>query len=217
MTDNERIVEDVSFEDLQGVFSFSLPTEVEEPTTPEVGSLTQPPAEETTTAEEEVITDTPPKVEEPTTLKTDNFYTDLVKKNFEKGLWEDWIIKKGDEEIKVSELEDITEEEYFNLLEDQKALKDEDIKEKFLPIEGIAEDKKLIIDIVKNGGDLKEIFKDPNQLIKPFDEAQGWDLENEKHQYAIVYQQYLAQGLSEQRAKLLTDADKNDLVLDTKS
>jgi len=216
MTDNERIVEDISFDDLKDTFSFTLPNlEEEEVITPEVGSLT---IGDTTEEEEEVIEDKP-KVEAPKQVTSDNdgFYASLVKKNLEKGIWEDIIINDGEKEVKLSELGDITEEEYFNLIEDQKALKDEDLKDKFLPIEGVTEEKRIILEIVKNGGDLKEIFKEPSQLIKPFDSAQGWDLDNEEHQYGIVYQQYLAQGLTKERAKLLADADRQELVLDTKS
>ena len=48
----------------------------------------------------------------PLNLETpkDNFYTNLLKKKLEKGLWEDVIIKEGETETKLSEIEDLTEE-----------------------------------------------------------------------------------------------------------
>jgi len=211
----------LSFDDLQKGFSFSPPDE----TTPETPELTFEPLDLSGEKKDEEIVDPPAeeKPEEkdpefkPLNLETpkDNFYTNLLKKKLEKGLWEDVIIKEGETETKLSEIEDLTEEEYLKLEEDQLAIKNEDIKEKYISIDGIAEEKKLILEIVKNGGNLAELFQNEQQLEKPFDESKGWDLENEKHQESIAYQHYLSQGNTPNRAKLLVEEDKKEFVLDS--
>lgn len=215
------IKENVTFDDLESTFSFSVPQEEEKAELPEQITLTEPAVVEEPTIEDEAEATTEEVVEEPKpnpeTTPTNNFYLNLVRKNIEKGHFEDVLISNGEEEVKLSEMEDLTEEEYYEILEDQKALKEEDIKEKYVSVDGLTEEKKLILDIVKNGGDLKTIFQSEQELQKPFDEALGWDLDNEKHLEAIVYQNYLNLGHSEQRAALLLNADKKELVLDTKA
>jgi len=211
----------LSFDDLQKGFSFSPPDE----TTPKTSELTFEPLDLSGEKKDEEILDplagekpeeTDPEFK-PLNLETpkDNFYTNLLKKKLEKGLWEDVIIKEGETETKLSEIEDLTEEEYLKLEEDQLAIKNEDIKEKYISIDGIAEEKKLILEIVKNGGNLAELFQNEQQLEKPFDESKGWDLENEKHQESIAYQHYLSQGNTPSRAKLLVEEDKKEFVLDS--
>ena len=215
-TENQNAVSgEVSFDDLQEGFTFDLPT-IE--ATPELPDMTQV---DLTIAEPEIKEEE--QKQEPIKMElnseTSNFYSNLVKKNLEKGIWEDVIIKDSEDEegTKLSELSNLTEEEYIKLVEDQEAIKKEDLKEKYISIDGLTEEKKLILDIVKNGGDLKELFKAPEQMQKPFDEALGWDLDNEEHQYAVVYQQYKAQGLSDQRAQLLANEDRKEFTLDTKA
>lgn len=214
-TENQTKTE-ISFDELQETFAFTIPGQEEIKAEVEDVELTD--VDLSKGSEEEEIA-TPPAAEEAKTeIKvSDNFYVNLLKKNLEKGLWEDVIIEEGEDSFKLSELDNLSEEEYFKLLEDQETLKKEDLKDKTITVDGLSEEKRLLIEIVKNGGDLKEIFKDPSQMQKPFDSALGWDLDNEEHQYAIVYQQYKAQGLSEERAKLNADADLKELTLDTKA
>lgn len=208
---------EVNFEDLSKGFSFAPPEDVEDKKE-DVPEFTLPLLSEEVkeVIEEEVLPITEEKKEEVLELKVENtFYTDLIRKKIEKGLWEDALVKDGETEVKISEFENATEEDYLQFEEDQKALKDQDLKEKYLNLEKITPERKLILDIVANGGDLKEIFQTPQQLEKPFDEAKGWDLQNEKHQESIVYQHYLSLGNSESRAALLLEADKKEMVLDT--
>lgn len=211
---NPTVTENVSQEDLVAGFSFNLPdnVEVEETIIPEGVNLADITRTESEVIEEQPKPEIPAAVNQP-----ENFFKNLVKKKIEQGIWEDVLIKDGDVKTKLSEIEDIDEDEYYKLELDQKALADEDLKEKFIPVDKLDEHKKLLIDIVKNGGDLKEIFKTPQALEKPFDENKGWDLSNPEHQYSVVYQQYLAQGLSESRAKLSTNEDVKEGILEEKS
>ena len=213
MTEDQK-PKDISFDDLKTEFAFELPKELETPKLPE--PIVEATEEESEVEEQEVVTEEKEVVEAPK-ASTVGTYDKVVKTFLEKGEWEDAVIQTEDGEIKISELKDISEEEFLNLIEDQKSIKDQDTKEKYLPVEGLADDKKLIIDIVAKGGNLKEIFKDPSELVKPFSEEQGWDINNEEHQMQIVYNQYKRQGHSDSEAKLLLDNAIKDMSLDAKA
>jgi hypothetical protein len=217
-TENQTIKTEVTTEDLATNFAFSINAE-ETPELPEIPvtlDLGQG-AEEEGELETKEITPETPKEEVSLEPKADNFYLNLLKKNIEKGVWEDVLIEEEENSFKLSEIEDLTEEDYFEFLAEQEKLKAEDLKEKYVSVDNLPENKKIILDIVRNGGDLQEIFKTADALEEPFSESQGWDLDNEQHQYSIVYQQYLRQGLDEKKAKLLADEDAKDVTLDSKA
>lgn len=160
----------------------------------------------------------PKEVTPPKTSKNTNSFSLKAQTLIEAGEWEDAEIELEDgTTVKLSEYEDLDEAQYKELLAEQKKLKEEDFGKKYLKADNADEDKKRIASIVLNGGDLKEIFKDPAELVKPFSEELGWDLDNEQHQAAIVYQQYLAQGLSESEAADLVEKAKKDITLDDKA
>lgn len=199
----------VSFENLEQEFAFTLPAEIEAPeaaSAPVIDITTVATPEEKVEEQQPVVT---------ISTETPSIYTNLVKKYIESGDWDDAVIKDGEEEVKISEMENISEEDFYKLLEDQKALKQEDIRDKYISVEGKTEEQKLIIEIVSNGGDLKEIFKTPEAMVKPFDEALGWDVENERHQETIAEQHYISLGNTPARAKILVEQDKKELVLDS--
>jgi hypothetical protein len=207
--------QETSFEDLQKEFSFDLPPNLETPPTPvELPTINL--ELDTEEKEEKIIEEEVKEVKLPT-ADASSEYSKIVKKFLDNGDWEDAVIKTDEGEVKISELENITEEEFFNLIADQKAIKDEDVKEKYLPVDGLTEDKKTIIDIIAKGGDLTEIFKSPEQMQKPYDENLGWDLDNEQHQFKIVEDYYIATGIEPKRAKQLAKADMTDMELDVKA
>ena len=138
-----------------------------------------------------------------------------AKKLLEKGEWKDVIIEdeKGNE-IKLSEKEGLTEEEFFEILKAQKDIVNEENKDSFIPVKGIDENKRRIINIIANGGKLNEIFENENDLVRPFE---GVDLDNQNTKQNIVYQQFIRQGLTEDEAKELTIKATKDLSLDKKA
>jgi DNA-directed RNA polymerase subunit K/omega len=209
--ENQPISEETSFEELQKEFSFDLPPTVETPSTPKDLPEINLDIDIKEEVEEKKVEEQKPKVDSSTE------YSKIVKKFLDNGDWDDAVIKTDDGEIKISELENISEEEFYNLIADQKALKEDDVKDKYLPVDGLAEDRKLIIDIVAKGGDLKDIFQSPEQMQKPYDESLGWDLDNEQHQFKIVEDYYIATGIEAKRAKQLAMADMNDMELDIKA
>lgn len=205
--------QEISFAELEKQFSFDLPPSLETPPNPpELPTINLDLVEDK--KEEEVIVKNSPKKEE---VIISSEYSKIVKKFLDNGEWDDAVIKTDDGEVKISELENITEEEFYNLISDQKAIKDEEVKEKYLPVEGLTEDKRLIINIIAKGGDLKDYFQSPEQMQKPYDENIGWDLDNEQHQFKIVEDYYIATGIEPKRARQLAQADMTDMELDAKA
>jgi hypothetical protein len=219
--------QELTFDDLDrfkfNEFTIDLDTEAQTVSDPpredqvvtfETEDLEKPAEEVEEEKVDKVIPPTKPK-EETTLEVVETDFAKLAKLLIAKGEWDD--IEIEEEETTLLNKKDLTEEEFNAILEEQRNFKKEDALKKYIPIDKVSEDKRTLVDIIVNGGDLKEIFKDPNNMVKPFSAELGWDLENEDHLKNIVYQTYLAQGLSEKRAKLLLDADIEELTFDTKA
>lgn len=215
MNQEETTVEEFSFEDIANQFSVEAPIGIQEvefeaedenkPIPPTTELEIEEPKEEVAPKEKEV--------EKPTQSFTN--YNSVVKTLLDSGEWEDILIEKEDgTEVKLSELGDIPEEEFKQIIEDQKALKAEDTKDKYITIDNLSEDKKAILDIILKGGDLKEIFKEPQSLVKPYTEELGWDLDNEAHQQEIAFRRYKRLGHSDAKAKSLVEIDIKENELD---
>ena len=213
----EETTQEFSFEDIASQFSVEAPsgiTEVELDLTDE-NEEQLPPVPTTELEIQEPKEEVAPKEKENKTVQNFTNYNSVVKTLLNSGEWEDILIEKEDgTEIKLSELEEIPEEEFKQIIEDQKALKAEDAKDKYVPVENLSEDKKAILDILLKGGDLKEIFKDPQALVKPYTEELGWDLDNEVHQQEIAFRKYKRLGHSDAKAKSLVEIDIKENELD---
>jgi len=207
----------ISFEEFQTDFTFDLPGQEEvKEKAPETTELTFEKEEETKIEEE--ITPKAEEIKEKAELKEETAFFKIAKKLIASGKWSDANIE--DEEgntIKLSEYSHLTEEEYIDLVEKQKSFDDEELTSKYIKAEGADEDKKRIANIVLNGGDLKEIFQSSEQMVKPFSEELGWDLDNEDHQASIVYQHFLSQGMTKKQAEGLVKTAQEDLELDVQA
>jgi len=212
----EETTQEFSFEDIASQFSVEAPsgmTEVELDLAEENEEQLPPaPTTELETEEKEVA----PKEEEvKQPLQSFTNYNSVVKTLLESGEWEDIQITRADgTEVILSQLGEVPEEEFKQIIEDQKALKAEDTKDKYIPVENLSEDKKAILDILLKGGDLKEIFKEPQALVKPYTEELGWDLDNETHQQEIAFRRYKRLGHSDAKAKSLVEIDIKESELD---
>jgi len=211
----EETTQEFSFEDIASQFSVEAPsgmTEVELDLTEE-NEEQLPPAPTTELETEKEVAPKEEEIKQP--LQNFTNYNSVVKTLLDSGEWEDILIEKEDgTEVKLSELGEIPEEEFKQIIEDQKALKAEDTKDKYIPVENISEDKKAILDILLKGGDLKEIFKEPQALVKPYTEELGWDLDNEVHQQEIAFRRYKRLGHSDAKAKSLVEIDIKENELD---
>ena len=168
---------------------------------------------------EEVIEDK--KVEEVTKVEEKVLFSDetpnynsIAKKLLEKGDWKEALIEIDGVDVKLSELDNLDEETFLSILEEQKKLSKEDLEKEYVQVKGVDENKVRLINIIKNGGDLKEIFQNENQLRKPYEDA---DLEDTQTQQNILFNQYLRQGLNKEDAtKLVLEATK-EFTLDAKA
>lgn len=154
------------------------------------------------------------KSEQPTFSEEKVNYNSIAKKLLEKGDWKEALIEKDGVDVKLSELEDLDEETFLGIWEEQKKLSKEELEKEYVPVKGVDENKLKLINIIKNGGDLKEIFQNEAQLKRPYEDA---DLEDTQTQQNILFNQYLRQGLNKEEAtKLVVEATK-ELTLDVKA
>jgi hypothetical protein len=200
-------------------FDFNLPEEKVEETKKEIPDLdfTVKEGEEEPEDKEEEEEAPEVKKEKPTpnTSSKKSDYTNLAKKLIERGDWADAeIVNEDGTKILLSEMEGMDEGQYLEILENQKNFKDEELKEKYTSVEGLDEHKKRLINIIKEGGDLKELFQDPNSIQRPFE---GIDLDDENTCANIVFRQHLANGLDEKEATELTRLAQKEFSLDEKA
>jgi hypothetical protein len=204
----------LNLDELQSEFTFEVPKSEDQEDLPPVPELNLEATAEEPEKEKDVVKEEPKLV----TKTEKSNYSVRAQALIEAGEWEDAETDLEDgTTVKLSEYDDLNEEQYKDLLAEYKKIKEEQLNSKYLKVENVDEDKKRIASIVLNGGDLREIFKNPQELVRPFSEELGWDLDNENHQAAIVYQQYLAQGLSESEAGELVEKARKNLELDDRS
>lgn len=130
-----------------------------------------------------------PKTEAPVaTLQTSNVYTDLIKEYIEEGDWEDGAIETEDEngetvQINLLELKNVTPEQFKQIKAAQKALKEEELKSKYISKENLDENDLKIIELKKAGGDTRELLHIQAELVNPLDNL---DLDDERvHEYLV--------------------------------
>ncbi len=117
-----------------------------------------------------------------------NIYTELIKEYIEEGDWEDGAIEVEDEKgetitVNLLDLADVTPEQFRQIKAGQKALKEEELKSKYISKEGIDENTLKIIELKKAGGDTRELFQMQAELVNPLDRL---DLNDERvHEYLV--------------------------------
>lgn len=129
--------------------------------------------------------DTEPKVVE---SPKSSVYTDLIKEYIEEGDWTDGAIEiEGEDgeviQVDLLDLKDVTPEQFKQIKAGQKALKEEELKNKYISKEGIDENTLKILEIKKAGGDTRELFQMQAELVNPLDSL---DLDDERvHEYLV--------------------------------
>lgn len=171
----------------------------------------QKPKEESTEEpkkEEADKTEEPKKETPPQENQNDSYYGKLAAKFLEKGKWGDALITQADgTEIKLSELDTIDEETFFAIEESQSKFNEEDIKSNYIKKGDFDDNKLKLIEILKEGGDIKDIFATPEEAKRPFE---GVDLEDVNVQKNVFFN-YLTkvQNLNPEDAKVvLSNHDK---------
>lgn len=109
---------------------------------------------------------------EPVAEKKTTKYKEAIETLLETGDWEDAYVSIGEEEVKLSELEDVDQELFLQI----KQAKDEEKKTKlestYISIDGIDERTKKLIEISKNNGDLTELIRIQSQIVNPIEQIE---------------------------------------------
>lgn len=121
---------------------------------------------------------------------------------------------EDDEGVLISEFKDITQEQLDDIKSQQKALKDQELQDKYISKEGLNDNHLKIVKFLKDGGDLKEVFENPEQAFKtPYE---GLDLTDVKTQQAIALRDYIQnKGLSQADAMLVVAQKQKNFELDS--
>lgn len=141
---------------------------------------------------------------------------ELLKERLNSGDLEDVVLEIDGVEKKLSELEDVDDETYQSIIEDDRKYKQEQLKKNYVSIENLNETQKALIDIVRSG-DLekaRELFENPQQLQEPF---QGFDNDNDSHNEQVLRWFYQQQGNSPKEIDALIKVAKEDLSVDAKA
>lgn len=146
--------------------------------------------------------------EAPEADQSDSYYGKLAQKFLNKGKWQDAEIEKGDGTVvKLSELDKIDEETFFAIEESQSKFNEDEIKNNYIKKGDFDENKLKVIEILKEGGDIKDIFSTPEEAVRPFE---GVDIEDSTVQKNVFFN-YLTkvQQLNPEDAKVvLANHDK---------
>jgi len=140
----------------------------------------------------------------------------IAKKYIEQGIWEDYVIDYKGEETPISEIEDLDEDTFFEIIKAQKEENEKDISSNYINKSELDEISLEVIEISKNGGDISNVLKIKEQFINPLE---SYDLNEEDHQEELVRQMYSMENkaLSSKQIDSLIQSDKVDLELETKA
>jgi hypothetical protein len=140
----------------------------------------------------------------------------MAKKYIEQGIWEDYIIDYKGEETPISEIEDLDEDTFFEIIKAQKEENEKDISSNYINKSELDEISLEVVEISKNGGDISNVLKIKEQFINPLE---SYDLNEEDHQEELVRQMYSMENkaLSPKQIDRLIEADKVDLELENKA
>lgn len=143
---------------------------------------------------------------------------DKLKILIENGVIEDTRVAltddDGDEGVLISEFKDITDEQIEEIKLQQNTLKEKELEEKYISKDGLNDNHLKIVKFLKDGGDLKEVFENPEQAFKtPYE---GLDLTDIRTQQAIALRDYIQnKGLSQKDAMLIVAEKQKNFELDT--
>lgn len=173
--------------------------------------------EESEEEEEEVITDPNLEEEEPINSEPSEVLS-RANSLIELGIIDDVRIATSEDDKEgtlLSEFTDLNENQLKQIIEKQQEKKDQQIQENFISKEGVSEDNLRIINILKEGGDINEIFSSPQQMQRPF---QDLDIDDEKVQKQIILHHFIHNaGHSQKEALVLLKQKEEDFELDTYS
>jgi hypothetical protein len=126
----------------------------------------------------------------PTTFEItshDTLIEDLIKD----GDWDDILLEdeKG-EQVQLSKMKGIDRNKYRDIKAIQDQIKKDNLSEKYVSVDGLDETTKKLIQVKKEGGDIRPFLQYEVETLHPL---QGLDLNDEKDQERLVYNKFLNQ------------------------
>ena len=172
-------------------------------------------------AETKVTETSKTKKEEPEAPKgeSNSFYKNLALKYIKSGKWDsDLAIEDAEgNQIPIEDIEDLNEETFFEIEKALDEAKEEDRKTKFVSIADLDDRKKTLISIIKEGGELSEVFNSPEQMQEYLNPFESLDLDNEAVQERVLLNALIKHNkLDVDSAQAVVNKAKKDLTLDTK-
>ena len=145
----------------------------------------------------------------------DNVYFNRTKSLIELGLLDDVRVATSSDDTEgtpLSEFKDISEDQLKKVIELQQEKKNKSLETDYVSRSEFSENQLQIIDMMKNGGDLKEIFNSAQEMRRPFE---GMDLEDETTQKKIILHHFMTnQKLSQKEAYALLAQKEKDFEVD---
>lgn len=140
----------------------------------------------------------------------------IAKKYIEEGIWDDYVVDYNGEEVKISEIEDLDDDTFFEIVKAQKEENEKNISNNFIDKSELDEISLDVIEISKNGGDISNVLKIKEQFINPLE---TYDLNDEGHQEELVRQMYSMENraLTQKQIDRLIESDKSELELEAKA
>lgn len=135
--------------------------------------------------------------------------SDFIKANIKEGKWEDLELEEDGKVFKVSEMGNFTEEQVWTIYNEQAKIQEEKLKESYIPVDGLDEYQKAVIELVKVGGKdaARGIQENPELLEVPFKDV---DLEDVNGRAFIYIEDLMSKGVSESDAIALAKSKEGN-------
>lgn len=213
MTENNQTIGTPLDLELSNILFGGETTTQEQPTQEDIFKELETPTQEDVTPTTET---THPTVEEvtpqPQVIKVSD-YSELIKELVEKGEWEDVDVTIGEETVGILELADVDKDTFLLLKEQQESEKKKELQEKYISTEGLKEEDKKIIEIIKNGGkDIATQILQSKPFIETIEEIEV--TRNEEDFKGLVYQSYKSQNYEDDYIALKINAMVKNGTLD---
>lgn len=139
-------------------------------------------------------------------------YRSIVDKMISSGEWESFdTIETEDGEISIDEVE-MTEELFEEIVKAQKEVREENYKKQ--QVEGVSDFTKKLIEIEKNGGNVKDALAAYETVKEPLSQI---DTSTDSGKKAVVYMQLKSQGQDEENIRLLIESYEAKGILEDKA
>jgi hypothetical protein len=194
-TSQPVVKEEVSIED---IFEVKPAPEV----TPPIQEPPTPPVEPT------------PSVQVTEPIVENDTYSNKIKEWVSEGFFEDVDVEIDGELIPITELKNVTKEKFEEIKAAQKEYKEQQLKEKYVSVEGLDERTKKLIDLKKKGGDISQLIEQQVVYESPLSKI---DLKNEADQENLVRMKLQSQGVNPKVIEAQIAVMKEDFTLDTEA